>query len=617
MSVRNLGSVAWNDPLGWMETMKGPQWKQHVEMENTHFKEALDAAGGVPREIVESFTSAKNKHRQKDPFISNKIGIFTNGTTALEWFWLDSPSKKISAAAVCSRGSLAWSIQADSSGKEIYTLACYEKGKTEPIWKQNKHLAPYILEKDGVLYCLEETQELRYGRLVRLDAKSGAQRKVLYDEEDLAYNCSLVAGENEAIFLLSENSGKARLFYVGQTVQRLSPQYTSFFPVGCVNQDPCYFARVNGVWTPFGTALQAFVFPPRLFQGASIVFCSPKAQILILSSEGQIQIYEIRHSVRPKEIDRLAGNCVVDTWSHFSAASRLRFYVNVPGALPVSYVIDGYRQLARTPLEPYARYSAGKTRSEVPFIIVSAVKRPQKLLVIVYGGYGLATQLSTARWQPYLEAGWALVFALVRGGGDRDEEWAEAGRRFMKVNGVTDTEDVIRTAQKRLGISAKKTCLYGRSAGGYLVGSVVARYPRGGLIAAAYAEVPYVDILRTTTNKRLPLTVLEYDEFGNPARRIEDFETILRFSPVDALPAEGAPGVFVLARTSANDREVLTYESVKWITRLRGFPVVTELALDKLLAITMGAGHFIRGSTAEEHRAADFVLLERALGTLR
>jgi oligopeptidase B len=230
-------------------------------------------------------------------------------------------------------------------------------------------------------------------------------------------------------------------------------------------------------------------------------------------------------------------------------------------------------------------------------------------MCIQYGGYGIPTGLDTARWRPYLEAGWAITFALVRGGGDYGDCWADAARTYRKARSIEDTECVIRSAQKKTGIHWTKTCLYGRSAGGYTLGAIVARHGGGGLIGAAYTEVPYVDLLRTTTNPRLPLTVLEYDEFGNPAKKLEDLETILQLSPVDALPEEGAPAIFVVARTSLNDREVLPYESVKWITKLRGFPTPTVGAAEKYLSILDGHGHFVKGSDGIHQKNEDFILL--------
>jgi oligopeptidase B len=258
----------------------------------------------------------------------------------------------------------------------------------------------------------------------------------------------------------------------------------------------------------------------------------------------------------------------------------------------------------------YAEVSDAKVRSVdgtlVPYLLIkgSGSAAQKKLMVIVYGAYNLKTTVMMSRWKPYLDAGWTLAVAMVRGGGDYGDQWAEDARRNKKYKSIEDVEAVIRAAQGQTGIGWKSTALYGRSAGGYIVGSVCSRNARGGLIGMAYAEVPYVDVLRTTTNDNLPLTILEYDEFGSPRKRLEDFQTILRLSPVDSLGEGGAPGIFVVASTSMNDREVLTYESMKWIQRLRGSG--GEM---KFLRILDGKGHFVKGSVADVQRYEDFLLL--------
>jgi oligopeptidase B len=176
---------------------------------------------------------------------------------------------------------------------------------------------------------------------------------------------------------------------------------------------------------------------------------------------------------------------------------------------------------------------------------------------------------------------------------------------------VEDFEACVRAVQEVLELPASKTCIYGRSAGGYVLGSLVARHPQGDLFRAAYAEVPYVDVLRTASNPKLPLTRLEFEEFGDPAGRIEDFESILRLSPVDSLSSKGAPGVFVVCRTAKNDKQVYAYESFKWVQALRGDG---KRGLEKLVAMNPGQGHFTLGVQLQLERAEDYLLICKNLG---
>ncbi len=144
-----------------------------------------------------------------------------------------------------------------------------------------------------------------------------------------------------------------------------------------------------------------------------------------------------------------------------------------------------------------------------------------------------------------------------------------------------------------------------------MVGACVARNPGGELFGIAYTEVPYVDVLKTASNPGLPLTEYEYEEFGDPLHKIQDFEALLRLSPIHALSEKGAPGVAVLTRAGVRDMQVYAYESVKWVEALRGSDGKGE---EKLVFIDSDSGHFTRGAGLFVERAEDYCwILEKML----
>ena len=225
------------------------------------------------------------------------------------------------------------------------------------------------------------------------------------------------------------------------------------------------------------------------------------------------------------------------------------------------------------PLEVHRHHVPSKDGTLIPYIIIKQKGiKPKAHLIYVYGAYGSTTSIEWPykTWYSLLQRRWAIVYAMVRGSGDNNSEWAAAARRNNRHIAIDDFEAVIRDAQQVNHLNAKRTVIYGRSAGGIPIGAIIARYPDGQLIGAAYTEVPYVDVLRTTTNPSLPLTVGEYKEFGNPRESILNFKELLQVSPIDVLPADGASGVFVLTRVGLLDRQVYAYESFKWIQHLRG-----------------------------------------------
>jgi protease II len=115
-------------------------------------------------------------------------------------------------------------------------------------------------------------------------------------------------------------------------------------------------------------------------------------------------------------------------------------------------------------------------------------------------------------------------------------------------------------------------------------------------------EVPYLDVLQTTTNTKLPLTFLETDEFGLPMQRLSDFTGMMRWSPMELLRADStkAKEVQQIVRTGLHDKEVYAYESVKWVERC---------GRQCLLAVEDGQGHFVHGRTGLEQQGMDLAVL--------
>jgi hypothetical protein len=576
--IRDLGFIQWKDPLAWMESMKGSRWARTVASENLHFHKAVEAHSKkviIPKEETLSFECGP-------------IRIKPNGTLSYTWTWIGS-TKPHEAAALDYRDNTVYAIEADSEGNEVYTLVCYTQ--TKMLWRYKTSIAPYICVKDGLCYLIEAVGTLQYRRLISIDAATGKGRRLLFEETSQRNNLFLKNG-----FLISDNSGRQALYTL--PVKRVCEDGISFFPVS----GNCYFARLGSFEAPWKLFGAEYKLPPL---NDGLEFFSLKTSLLLSSSGGVRSLYKCSADKAPVKLREFIGTCVFDTF-----CTESMYITNIPGSTQGLY--DGKRLIRKE--EVYARHtlhtsiSADGTR--VPYVLVAEKTTVKGLMIIVYGGYCIPTKMDTHRWRVYLQAGWGLVFGFIRGGGDFGDSWADAARTYKKGKSVEDAKAVIRSAQELTGMSWTRTCIYGRSAGGYVVGSIVSRHARGGLIGAAYAEVPYVDILRTTTNPALPLTVLEYDEFGNPAEKLEDLEAILRLSPIDSLPEEGAPAIFVVARTSLNDKEVLAYESVKWITKLRGSTGGGE---QKLLALTGGQGHFVRGSLDVQQKTEDFILLNRWL----
>jgi len=170
-----------------------------------------------------------------------------------------------------------------------------------------------------------------------------------------------------------------------------------------------------------------------------------------------------------------------------------------------------------------------------------------------YGAYGIASDpyFSSTRLS-LLDRGVIFALAHVRGGGELGKPWHDAGRMLQKENSFTDfiacAEHLI--AQKYT--SADRLAAEGGSAGGLLV--------------AAVLEVPFVDVINTMSDPGLPLTVGEFEEWGNPAIE-EQYRYLRRYSPYENLASRAYPAMLV--RTSLNDSQVMYWEPAKYVARLR------------------------------------------------
>lgn len=211
---------------------------------------------------------------------------------------------------------------------------------------------------------------------------------------------------------------------------------------------------------------------------------------------------------------------------------------------------------------------------------------PVPLLLYGYGAY-------EASMDPYfsigrlslLDRGAAFAIAHVRGGGELGRRWYDQGKLEHKTTTFTDFIACGQHVVDEGWTVPELLVAEGGSAGGLLMGAVANLAPdlfRGGIVAA----VPFVDILTTMLDATLPLTVTEYDEWGNPEDDPAAYELIASYAPYDNVTAQDYPPI--LAETSLNDTRVLYVEPAKWIARLRATAVGRQ---DFCLRTEMAAGH--------------------------
>jgi len=207
------------------------------------------------------------------------------------------------------------------------------------------------------------------------------------------------------------------------------------------------------------------------------------------------------------------------------------------------------------------------------------------LHLYAYGsyGYGLDPSFSTSRIS-LLNRGFAFAIAHIRGGDEMGRAWYENGKLEHKLNSFTDFIDVAQFLAREGYTSAGNISIEGGSAGGLLMGAVLNMAPEG-LFRAAVAHVPFVDVVNTMLDETLPLTVIEYDEWGNPNDPAV-YQRLKSYSPYDNVTAKVYPHILITAGLS--DPRVTYWEPAKWAARLRATKTGDNLLL---LRTEMDAGH--------------------------
>jgi oligopeptidase B len=206
------------------------------------------------------------------------------------------------------------------------------------------------------------------------------------------------------------------------------------------------------------------------------------------------------------------------------------------------------------------------------------------LLLNGYGAYGVSYEPGfSSHAVSLLDRGFVVAIAHVRGGEEMGRAWYEGGKLLRKRNSFTD---FIAAAEHLLAAgytSPDRLVISGGSAGGLLMGAVTNLRPD--LFRAVLAEVPFVDVVNTMLDASLPLTVIEYDEWGNPADA-EFYRYIRSYSPYDNVAARDYPNILITA--GLNDPRVAYWEPAKWAARLRARKTDQNRLL---LRTNMGAGH--------------------------
>jgi oligopeptidase B len=239
--------------------------------------------------------------------------------------------------------------------------------------------------------------------------------------------------------------------------------------------------------------------------------------------------------------------------------------------------------------ESHREWAVADDGTQVPISLVhrKGVARDGAAPCLLYG-YG-SYELSMDPWfsalrLPLLDRGFVFAIAHIRGGGECGRSWYDDGKLMHKRNTFTDFIACARHLCDEQYTSPARLSARGGSAGGLLMGAILNMAPEQ--FAAVIAEVPFVDALNTILDPTLPLTVAEWEEWGNPIESADVFAYMKSYSPYENVDAKEYPAI--LATAGLNDPRVGYHEPAKWVAKLRATKTGDR---PLFLKTEMGAGH--------------------------
>jgi len=244
-----------------------------------------------------------------------------------------------------------------------------------------------------------------------------------------------------------------------------------------------------------------------------------------------------------------------------------------------------------------------------------ATRKPGPMLLDAYGSYGICSEPDfVASFITLLDRGMVVCVAQIRGGSEMGRSWYEdEGKYLKKKNTFKDFISCAEHLTHENYTNSEQLAITGRSAGGLLMGAVVNMAPH--LFKCVVAGVPFVDLMNTMCDPSIPLTTLEWTEWGNPNEE-KYYQYMLEYSPYDNVTAQKYPAMLVLA--GLYDPRVAYWEPAKWVARLR-----TRKTDDNLLLLKtdMVSGHFSASDRYKYYREKSFelafILDQVGLGTLK
>jgi len=655
------------DNYFWLRDKPNPEVRAYLEAENVYTDAVMKPTEGFQKKLYEEMlsrvkeTDVEVPYKEGDYFYyvreeaGKQYGIRCRrkgSMDAAEEVVLDVNElakghafMSVAAYAVSPDGNLlAYSY--DNTGFRQYTLAVKDLRTGKTLVDHAERVGSVVWANDNktIFYTQEDAVSKRQYRLYRHTAGTTGDGDLVYEEKDERFEVDAGKTRSQAyIFLSSASHTTSEIRYIAADqpmaefkVMEPRKQGVEYYPD---HNGDSFYIRVNDTGRNF-RVVKAPVGDAGSANWKEVVAQDPKVMIEDMD-------FFKNYSVRYEREGGLPQMRVTDLRS--GQSRRIEFPEPAYGTYPYLnrvYDTTEFRYGYQSPITPASVFAYDmekgtstllkqkevpggydRTKYQVEQVYATAadgVKIPisvmhlkgikldgkEALYLYGYGSYGISIDMFfDSNIFSMVDRGVVTAVAHIRGGGEMGKAWHDVGRMMNKRTTFTD---FISCAEYLVGNgygSKDRLVIEGRSAGGLLMGAVLNL--RAELVKGALVGVPFVDVMNTMLDETLPLTVGEFEEWGNPKEKAA-FDYMITYSPYDNIEAKNYPDMLV--RTSFNDSQVMYWEPAKYVAKMRALRTDHNILILKTNLSPAGHGGASGRYDRLKEAAFDYAWILREMG---
>ena len=610
------------DNYFWLRDKKNPEVRAYLDAENAYTDEMMKPTEPLQKKLYEEMLSRVKETDVDVPYKEGNYYYYSRTEAGKQYQIrcrkkgsLDAPEEVILDINELAKGQKFMSVgdfqvsddgnflayTTDDTGFRQYTLAVKDlrTGQMLPDHAERVGSVTWANDNRTIFYTQEDAQTKRDYRLYRHTLSSnGVDDQLIYEEKDEKFDVGSEKTLDKAfIFLVIANHTTSEVRYIpgdqpSAEWKLMEPrrQDIQYFPD---HHGDSFYIRVNDTGRNF-RLVKAPDADPRREKWQEVIAHRPNVML------SNIQFFKTFSAMQERE-NGLPQLVLTDLKS--GASHRIEFpepAYSAFGYVNRDYEGTKYRYAYQSFVTPSTIfeydtqsdvstilkrkevpnfdptrykveriYATASDGVKVPISVVRLNGAPMDgkgpLYLYGYGSYGVSVDVRfNSNIFSMVDRGVTVAIAHIRGGGEIGKPWHDAGRMMNKKTTFTDfiscAEYLVAQgygSKDRLGIE-------GRSAGGLLMGAVLNMRPD--LFKAALVGVPFVDVINTMLDESLPLTVPEFEEWGNPKEK-SAFDYMISYSPYDNI--QNKPYPTMLVRTSFNDSQVMYWEPAKYVAKMR------------------------------------------------